>query len=69
VTEVRWLRAVAPSYGLAAGEMVTRSTLAMAMAMVPLMRPKQKAARRRLQNSNPMIVDQAAINAGLAFRR
>jgi hypothetical protein len=34
--------------------------------------PKEKAARRRLFNSNPMIVDQAAINAGrcigLAYR-
>jgi hypothetical protein len=28
-------------------------------------RPRQKAARRRLFNSNPMIVDQAAINACL----
>jgi len=26
--------------------------------------PKQKAARRRLLNSNLMMVDQAAINAG-----
>ena len=34
-----------------------------------LMRPKQKAARRRLLNSNPMIVDQATINAGFDFRR
>jgi hypothetical protein len=31
--------------------------------------PKIKAARRRLFNSNPMIVDQAVINAGLDFRR
>jgi hypothetical protein len=31
--------------------------------------PKEKAARRRLFNSNPMIVDQAAINAGFDFRR
>jgi hypothetical protein len=30
---------------------------------------KQKAARRRLCNSNPMIADQAAINTGFDFRR
>lgn len=30
---------------------------------------KMKAARRRLLNSNPMLVDQAAINAGFDFRR
>ena len=30
---------------------------------------KEKAARRRLLNSNPIIVDQAAINASFAFRR
>jgi hypothetical protein len=30
---------------------------------------KRKAARRRLSNSNLMILDQAAINAGFAFRR
>src|SRR5882672_11208340 len=34
-----------------------------------LMRLKQKAARRRLLNSNPMIVDQATTNVGFAFRR
>ena len=32
-------------------------------------RPKEKAARRRLLNSNLMIVDQTAINAGFDFRR
>ncbi len=32
-------------------------------------RTNEKAARRRLFNSNPMIVDQAASNAGFAFRR
>jgi hypothetical protein len=31
--------------------------------------PKQKAARRRLLNSNLMIDDQAAINAGFDLRR
>jgi hypothetical protein len=31
--------------------------------------PKAEAARRRLLNSKLMIVDQAAINAGFAFRR
>jgi hypothetical protein len=31
--------------------------------------PKEKAARRRLLNSNLMIVDQAAINAGFDLRR
>src|SRR5258708_36041655 len=30
---------------------------------------KEKAARRRLLNSNPMILDQAASNAALFFRR
>jgi len=30
---------------------------------------QQKAARRRLLNSNPMNVDHAAINAGFDFRR
>jgi hypothetical protein len=30
---------------------------------------KERAARRRLFNSNLMIVDQAAINAGFDFRR
>ncbi len=30
---------------------------------------KMKAARRRLLSSNPMLVDQAAINAGFDFRR
>jgi hypothetical protein len=30
---------------------------------------KEKAARRRLLNSNLIIVDQAAINAGFDFRR
>jgi hypothetical protein len=30
---------------------------------------KRKAARRRLSNSNLMIVNQAAINAGLELRR
>jgi hypothetical protein len=30
---------------------------------------KEKAARRRLLNSNLMIVDHAAINAGFDFRR
>jgi ATP-dependent DNA ligase len=34
-----------------------------------LMRPRQKAARRRLLNSNLMIVDPTAINAGFDFRR
>jgi len=32
-------------------------------------RSKEKAAPRRLLNSNLMIVDQATINAGLDFRR
>jgi hypothetical protein len=31
--------------------------------------PKKKAARRATLNSNLMIVDQAAINAGFDFRR
>jgi putative tryptophan/tyrosine transport system substrate-binding protein len=31
--------------------------------------PKAKAARGRLLNSSPMIVDQAAINVGFGFRR
>jgi hypothetical protein len=35
----------------------------------PNLRPKEKAARRRLPNSNLMIADQAAINAGFDFRR
>jgi hypothetical protein len=30
---------------------------------------REKAARRRPLNSNPLIADQAAINAGFAFRR
>ena len=30
---------------------------------------KEKAARRRLLNSNPVISDQAAIKAGFDFRR
>jgi hypothetical protein len=32
-------------------------------------RPKEKAARRRPLNSNLLIADQAAINAGFDFRR
>jgi hypothetical protein len=31
--------------------------------------PNQKAARRRLLNSNSLVVDHAAINAGFDFRR
>jgi hypothetical protein len=37
--------------------------------MVGAVAPKEKAARRRLLNSNLMIVDQAVINAGFDFRR
>jgi hypothetical protein len=35
----------------------------------PEISQKEKAARRRLLNSNLMIADQAAINAGFDFRR
>jgi hypothetical protein len=35
--------------------------------MPPTYAIKRKAARRRLFNSNPMITDQAAIDAGFAF--
>ena len=37
--------------------------------VAPSRAARQKAARRRLLNSNLMIVDQTAINAGFDFRR